>query len=89
MKVFFYTGRNPETISGVSWKIWKIERKGKRVQTWWGPAHVVRRKVMPKTSLQTTHWNFRTEEAARRDERRRIREKLTGGYERTPKRTRI
>ena len=27
MKIFFYMDRNPNNVSGVSWKIWKIERK--------------------------------------------------------------
>ena len=88
MKILFYTGRNERNISRLSWKIWKIQRKGKRVQTWWGPIDVLRRKPIPKSTLQTKSWTFRTEEAAREDEQRRIREKLSGGYQRTPRRSR-
>jgi len=85
MKTLFYMGSNKQNVSGVSWKVWKIQRKGRRVQTWWGAAHLVRRKVVPTHSLQTKSWTFRTEEAAREDEQRRIREKLNGGYERNPR----
>jgi predicted DNA-binding WGR domain protein len=88
MKILFFTGRNDRNISRVSWKIWKIQRKGKRLQTWWGPAALVRRKAVPKSTLQTQSWNFRTDEAARQDEQRRIREKLNEGYERNPTRRR-
>jgi hypothetical protein len=89
LKTLFYMGRNDQNLSGVSWKIWKIERKGKRLQTWFGPAEVSpRRKVVPKYELQMRSWTFRTEKAAREDEQRRIREKLSGGYQRTPKRKR-
>jgi hypothetical protein len=82
MKTLFYMGAHPRNVSGVSWKIWKIQRKGKRLQTWWGPAHVVKRKVVPKFKLQTQSWTFRAEQAAREDEQRRIREKENEGYER-------
>ena len=30
MKTFFYMGRNRQNVSGVSWKIWKIERRGRK-----------------------------------------------------------
>jgi hypothetical protein len=88
MKTLFYMGRNPRNVSGVSWKIWKIERRGKRVQTWWGPAHVVKRKVVPKYRLQTKSRTFRTEEAAREHEQRRIRDKEYKRYQRNPRRSR-
>jgi hypothetical protein len=89
MKTLFYMGRNDQNISRLSWKIWKIERRGKRVTAWWGAAEVgPRRKPVPKYELQTKSWTFRTEEAAREDEQRRIREKLNGGYERNPRRSR-
>lgn len=89
MKTLFYMGRNEQNVSRLSWKIWKIERKGKRVTTWWGAAGVgPRRRPVPKHQLQTKFWTFRTEEAAREDEKRRIREKENGGYERNPRRSR-
>jgi hypothetical protein len=86
MKTLFYMGLNPRTLSGVSWKIWKIQRKGKYVQAWWGPAHVVRRKVVPKSTLQTAQWTFRSEDAARKEEHRRVADKLCEGYETKPTR---
>ena len=87
MKIFFYTGRNERNVSGVSWKIWKIERKGKRLQTWWGPAEVLQRQVVPKF-LQTWSANYPTENAAKEDEKRRINEKTREGYERKPRQVR-
>jgi len=87
MKTLFYTGRNDRNLSRLSWKIWKIERQGKRVTASWGAAEVIRRKVAPKYLLSRS-WSFRSEQAAREDEQRRIAEKLSEGYERTPKRKR-
>jgi hypothetical protein len=87
MKTLFYMGRNDQNLSGVSWKIWKIERRGKRVKASWGAAGVIRRKVVPKYLLSRS-WSFRSEQVAREDEQRRIAEKLSGGYQRTPKRKR-
>jgi predicted DNA-binding WGR domain protein len=87
MKTLFYMGRNDQNKSGVSWKIWRIKREGKRLTTSWGAAEVGRRrKVVPKYNLQTRSWTFPTEQAAREEEQRRIREKLSGGYQRTPRR---
>ena len=85
MKIFFYMGRNDRNVSGVSWKVWKIERKGKHLQTWWGAAEVIRRKVVPKFALQTWTSTYGSDSAAREDEDRRIREKRKEGYERKPR----
>lgn len=86
MKTFFYMGRNNHNVSKVSWKIWKIERKGNRVFTRWGPAILVKRRAVPKGNLQSKAWRFRSEEAAKDFERRRILSKLAKGYERNPRR---
>jgi cbb3-type cytochrome oxidase cytochrome c subunit len=88
MKTFFYMGRNNRTIGGVSWKIWKIARKGNRVETRWGPAMLVRRKVVPKSTLQSKAWRFRNKTAAKEFERKRIQSKLAKGYERSTHRRR-
>jgi hypothetical protein len=86
MKTLFYMGRNDRNVSRLSWKIWKIERKGKRVTTWWGAAEVgSSRKPVPKYDLMSKSRTFRTEDAAREDEQRRIREKENEGYERNPR----
>jgi hypothetical protein len=86
MKTFFYMGTNPENRSGFSWKIWKVERQGKTVQAWWGPARVLNRKPVPAGILQTKKWRFRTEREAIEEESRRIQEKLRKGYKRVPRR---
>ncbi len=88
MKIFFYMGRNPRNKSGVSWKFWKIERRGKRVRTWWGPAVVVKRKVVPRATLQTRSWVFSSEAQAMEYEALRVRRKEAKGYERSPRRRR-
>jgi hypothetical protein len=36
VKIFFYMGRNPANKSGVSWKIWKVQRAGRTVTVFWG-----------------------------------------------------
>jgi hypothetical protein len=84
MRSFFYMGVNPKNKSGVSWKIWKIERSGRRVRVQWGPAILVNRSVRPKGSLQDKTLSFSSEGAARSYERSRVRSKLTKGYERKP-----
>jgi hypothetical protein len=86
MKTFFYMGHNRQNVSGVSWKIWKIERKGRKVTVWWGPATIVHRKPIPTGSLQGMEWTLPSEEKAIEDERLRIEEKLRGGYKRSPNR---
>ena len=84
MKIFFYTGRNTQNVSGVSWKIWKIERKGRQVQTWWGSVNVDKRQIVPTATLQTQRRTHRTEDSAKANESRRIREKINSGYEKKP-----
>ena len=89
MKTFYFMGRNPRTKGGVSWKIWKIERKGRQVTTWWGPAALIRRKVVPLGKLQSNIERtppFRTVTDAARYENARIARKLAKGYERRPRR---
>jgi hypothetical protein len=85
MKTFFFMGRNPKTKGGVSWKIWKIERKGRRVTTWWGPATLRRRKVVPVGKLQSSTQRtppFRSVARAVAYQQARITRKLTKGYQR-------
>jgi len=82
MKVFFYFGGSPKTKSGVSWKIWKIERKGLSVTTWWGPATIKNRRPVNRGWLQKYSRAFESEGAAIAHEQELIREKLGKGYER-------
>ena len=85
MKTFFFMGLNPSNKSGVSWKIWKIMRRGQKVQVWWGPAKIIGHKVLP-AFLQTQSWVFKSEALAKASEQRRVTEKLAGGYELKPRR---
>ncbi len=82
MKILFYMGRNPSNKSGLSWKIWKVERKGRTVTTWWGRAIVRKRKVVPAANLQSKTFRFTSAAAALEYEKKRIRSKLNKGYER-------
>lgn len=86
MKTFFYMGHNRQNVSGVSWKIWKIERKGRKVTVWWGPAKLVHRKPVPSGTLVMQEWRLSSEDKAIENERQRIDEKLRGGYKRSPRR---
>jgi len=88
MKIFFYIQNNPKNKSGISSKIWKIERKARTVTVWWG--HCIfdpsTRKPVPNSKLVTKQWSFKNEEEAREAEKKRISEKLREGYERSPRR---
>lgn len=85
MKTLFYMGRNKKNKSGVSWKIWKIERKGRIVTTWWGPAALIKRRVKAKGDLQCKSRKFRDVVFAKRFASARIDAKLRKGYERKPR----
>jgi hypothetical protein len=87
MKSFFFMGRNTQTKSGVSWKMWRIERKSASVTTWWGPAIVEARRVIPANTLQSKTVRFRSDEAAKAHEESRIKSKLAKGYEARPVRS--
>src|SRR5688572_9997282 len=80
-------GKNLANVSGVSWKLWKIERAGRSLTTWWGSAKLVSRCVVPSGALQSKTWRFTSEADAKISEAERIKEKLDGGYERSSGRT--
>lgn len=86
MKTFFYMKPNPENQSGVSYKIWMIERKGRIVTTSWAPAECFGRRLYPAHDPQSHAVRFRTEREAIDDEQRRVRSKLAKGYDRKPRR---
>jgi hypothetical protein len=88
MKTFFFMGRNSKTQSGVSWKLWKIEREGRVVTTWWGPAALIKRKVKVKGGLQSKSRKFRDVAIAKRFANALVESKLRKGYERTPRKRR-
>jgi len=81
MKVFFYMGRNPANRSGVSWKIWKVTRKGQSVTTIWGPAVLKNRKVVSVYKAKKTRF-LSSPKKAIAYEATLIRAKLAKGYER-------
>jgi hypothetical protein len=86
MTTLFFLGRNPNNLSGVSWKIWRVHRTGKVVKAEWGPADLQARQVRFAGASQAKEWKFRSESAAEADLTRRVREKLREGYERKPRR---
>jgi hypothetical protein len=79
MKIFFYTGRNPNNKSGVSWKIWKIERKAKTVTTWWWPAEIRNRRVVFAAKHQNKANQFGSVQTALDHERKLIASKVKKG----------
>ena len=40
MRKYFFVGPNKRLKSGMSIKVWKIERRNRRVQVWWGRARL-------------------------------------------------
>jgi hypothetical protein len=38
MKIYFFMGPNHKNVSKVSWKLWKVQRSGRELTVWWGPA---------------------------------------------------
>jgi predicted DNA-binding WGR domain protein len=86
VKTFFFMGRNPENKSGVSWKMWKIERAGRTVTVFWGPVVLRKRRVVPSAKLQTKVFRLSSEATAKAFELARIESKLRSGYQRRPRR---
>ena len=81
MKTFFFVGRNPENDCGMSWKIWKIRRVGRTVETFWGAGTKEKHRLVPVGKLQSRRWSFRSETKAIACYQERISEKLRKGYE--------
>lgn len=86
MKTFYYFGPNQRNVSRESFKLWKIGRKVRKVTAKWGRATIVKHKLKEAGKLQTKTWTFSTEIEAKEYEKRRIREKLNGGYSRKARR---
>jgi predicted DNA-binding WGR domain protein len=82
MKILFFMGRNSRNRSGVSWKIWKIGRKGRVVTVSWGPALLKRRKPVLARSAGVLDYRFGSLDDAERFETKKINEKLSKGYQR-------
>jgi hypothetical protein len=82
MRILFFMGRNRRTVSGVSWKLWKIRRQGRSVTALWGPAVLKRRRVVPANTLQSRTWRFWSTTAAKASLVRRMASKLRKGYQR-------
>ena len=87
VKIFFYFGRNPRNISGMSAKIWKIERRATTVTVWWGRAQLIDRRPVDVSGFESKAWPpFKSVKAAREFEMKRIEVKLRQGYQRNPRR---
>jgi hypothetical protein len=83
MKIFFFMGRNADNKSGLSWKIWKINRRGRVVTVFWGAAKLVQRKPKLVNVPQEKIHRLRSVEAARDFEQSIIRSKEAKGYQRS------
>ena len=80
MKIFCFHGPNPKTKGGISSKLWKIERQGCKLHVWYGPADMIGRKTVVRGELRHQVICYRTEEAARAGEAKRIQAQLAQGY---------
>ena len=87
MRILYYMGRNSANKTGVSWKIWKIERKSRTVFRYWGSAVVEKRKVVPKGKLQLKKILLPSVTEAEVFVKGCIQKKLAKGYERRTRRT--
>lgn len=56
MKTLFFAGRNPLVARGTSWKFWKIQRRGRVVESRWGPMMVVHGRMVPLTDRLRKVW---------------------------------
>lgn len=89
LKTLFFTGRNPANVSGVSWKVWKIKREGRVVETRWGPIKIIGRRIVYARALSSKRLPaFPTLKAAEAFYERKVREKLRSGYQLQPRRRR-
>lgn len=90
MRVYFFSGRNDTLKSGMSTKIWKIERRLRVVQVWWGPAKydIRSRRYQLLREPLTKQWRLPSEGQAAKEMEARIARKLEEGYERNPRRRR-
>ncbi|MBI2202965.1 MAG: hypothetical protein HYU41_03790 [Candidatus Rokubacteria bacterium] len=86
MKTFFFMGRNPKNKSGVSWKIWKIQRQGRTVTVFWAPAVLKKRRVRTAGKLHIKKITRSSVADAIVFERTRVQSKLRKGYQRRPRR---
>ena len=84
MKIFYFMGRNPLNRSGVSWKVWKIERKARTVTVWYGPVVLKNRKPVPahRRLTEVSPKTFRSVAEAKAHEEKMIDSKEAKGYQR-------
>src|SRR4051794_22252689 len=90
MRIFSFFGPNRKVLDGMSCKMYKIERTGRRVTAYWGPAvwdrKLRRPKPATKTCLQQAVWPFHSDAQAEHFLRRNIATKLAKGYKQNPRR---
>lgn len=88
MRTLYFMGPNPENVSGKSFKMWRVARRGRTIQIWWGRATVDKsRRVVPAQELQSKTWTCRSEAAAISDVENRVSEKIREGYSPEKRRT--
>lgn len=80
MKTLYYMGSNPRNQSGVSWKMWKVQRRGRTVTIYWGRATIRNHKLMPAGSLTAKSFKFRAVADAQAELAWRVERKLAKGY---------
>ena len=85
MKIFCFHGPNRKTKSGISSKLWKIERRGRKLYIWNGPADMIGRKTVVRAKLVARVISYKTEEAARAGEAKRIQAQKAHGCYRKPR----
>jgi predicted DNA-binding WGR domain protein len=83
MRIFYYLGRDSDNKSGVAFKMWKIQRKGRSVTTWWGAVRIEKREVLPVGKLQSHSRAFPSVNNAIEYLEKKIREKQLKGYEKS------
>lgn len=88
MRKHFFVGPNKQLKSGMSIKVWKIERRDRRVQVWWGRARLdqSKRRVRSKGTLTTRWWDFSTSSVVEDQMWLRIHSKVLTGYKRNLRR---
>jgi hypothetical protein len=86
MRIFSYFGENDLNQCGNSGKIYKIERRGRTVHAWWGPAGWEDMRPFPVGTLQHKQWTKRSPYAAEEFRLYKIAEKEREGYRSTGKR---
>jgi len=85
-KVLYYTGNNPRNKSGMSSKVWSIQRDGQTVTTLWGSVNLTNLRLVRRGNLSSKERLFDSVEEARTFMQQRIARKVQKGYVPKPRR---